>query len=141
MKKILFAVPLLFSALLFTYCNKSGIQEETTDSVTEVPSTARASCNVAVYSDNVQAITLCGTQTNFQTCTLCGTGKTVSGVEVVVGNGQIVTLQSPLSFSISTASAGGSWINLVTSAGQTGFVYIPPGGCHLYTLNDDCSIN
>ncbi len=143
MKKVLFAVPTLALALLFTFCNKTNVQEDALSVNPTAEVTERGgglgTCDVQVFADNVHNIILCGTQTNAQTCIPCGaTTPSAKGVEVVVGNGGTITLPAPLTFSVTTNAPFGIWVRFVTANDDTGFVFIPATGCQTFTLNDSC---
>lgn len=138
MKKIFFALPVLALSLLFTFCNKTDVQETTASPDSGTGVISRAPCTFEVYSDNIHGITFCGTLTNKNTCAGCNS-LSESGVEAAVGNGMTVTVNSNV-FYVRTASPGGSWINLVVpGVDQTGFVYIPAGGCLTVTMDDNCN--
>ena len=141
MKKVLFAVPVLALALLFTFCNKTNVHEEISSAApnTAVSERGPGTCDVQIFADNVHNIILCGTQTNNQTCTPCGSlTPSAKGVEVVVGNGGTITLPVPLTFSVTTNAPFGIWVRFVTNSDDTGFVFIPATGCQTFTLNDNC---
>lgn len=139
MKKIIFALPVLALSLLFTFCNKTDVQETTASPDSGTGVISRAPCTFRVYSDNVHDITFCGTLTNKTNCVGCGV-VSANGVETAVGNGMTVTVNSNI-FYVTTSSPGGSWINLVEVNGvdQTGFVYIPAGGCLTVTMDNNCN--
>ena len=139
MKKVLFAVPVLAMALLFTFCNKSDVQEETPPVNTNVGAVERGICDMQVFATNVHNIILCGTQTNSQACIPCGSlTPSAKGVEVLVGDGSTITLTTPLTFSVTTNAPFGIWVRFVTSADDTGFVFIPATGCVPFTIDDNC---
>lgn len=135
MKKFFFAFPALALAFFLTQCQKADAPETTVspDHNTEV--TSRAPCTIQVFSDNVQPITFCGTLTNKNTCNGCNS-LTSTGEETVFGNGSFVNVNST-TFSITTASAGGSFLTLIS--GNVKQVFVPAGGCVDVTMDANCN--
>jgi hypothetical protein len=141
MKKVLFALPALAFTLFLAFCHKAEVQEATPTANHNTGVTERGTCKISVLSDNVHAVTFCGTNTNIQTCNVTCVSTYAYGVEVLNPNGTdgfVVT--SPITLAVTTASPGGSWISIVTSAGSTPYVYIPAGTCRSITVADDCSV-
>ena len=138
MKKLLFAFPVLAIMLSLAFCTKSDVQQ-LTETTNPGAVGDRAPCNIEVYSDNIHAVRFCGTLMNKNVCTSCSSAF-AQGTAVVNGNGAVVAVESPLQFSVRTDSPGGSYINLVGPNGPTGFVYIPAGGCHTYSIDAGCNI-
>ena len=142
MKKLLFALPVLALSLVFMFCNKSNVQEETGAVKTDVGAADRGpvTCDISVVADNIQPLVFCGIDpTSSQACNSCtSTTPNKRGVQTINGAG-VVTVTANYTFAVINNNNVGIWFNLSTGSSQTGYVYIPAGGCIEYTVDDNCN--
>ena len=142
MKKLLFALPVLALSLVFTYCNKSGVQEDAAVVKTDVGAADRGpvTCNISVTADNVQSLVFCGIDpTSSQACKLCtSTTPNARGVQTINGAG-VVTVTANVTFAVINNNNVGIWFNLSTGSSQTGYTYIPAQSCLQFTVDDSCN--
>lgn len=135
MKKLIFTLPFLALAIFLAYCTKSDVKEGL--DAADTKAAERGLCKVRVYPSSFDPLTYCGTQSNAQTCSNACI-STVSGVEVIVGDGKM-SLTTPTKFSLS--SVYGEVVYVETATNLYGPVTIPAGGCQYFVVDDDCTVH
>lgn len=142
MKKVLFAVPALAMALLFTFCNKTSVQEEINPANSEIGVSERGNCTIEIYADNLNQLRICGiTANNMIACNQCPSGAASNGVEVVFGFASY-NVVSPMTFSITNAGATPTFVRVATPGSVgTGWIQLAAnGGCEDFDVDDNCKI-
>lgn len=142
MKKVLFPVPALALAFLFTFCNKSNVQEDALSVNPAVGAAERGNCTLEIYADNLNQLRICGiTANNMTACNQCPSGAASNGVEVVFGFATY-NVVSPMTFSITNAGATDTYVRVATPGSVgTGWIKLDPnGGCEDFNVADDCTI-
>jgi len=136
MKKILFAIPAIAMAVLFTFCRKADVTSGLSTSGSALKSADRGACTVYIYPLTYAMLSYCGTETNATDCSTClGDSK---GVEVITGDASF-DLSNPTSFSISSAFA--TSVILATDNNQIGPIAIGANGCEVFTVDANCEVN
>lgn len=142
MKKIFFAVPVLALTVLFTFCHKTTVQEETSAGNNAVAVSDRGTCNVFISADNISnTMRICGLPLGMSTmlCKTC-TGNSSTGI-TFNGTATLASLPTPITFSIINPGLIDTWVT-VTSANADGPVLIPAnGGCVDFTVSDPCVVS
>lgn len=138
MKKILFALPMLALAALFTYCNKSDLPATLSNGAANQQVTDRACgdpCTLKLTADNLNTLNICGVTSNNIPCASCGT-ITGSGFVNFTGAGSI-QVRACATFYISNPNASNTFVSF--DGGAT-FTMIPAGGCVAFTTDGNCNV-
>jgi len=139
MKKVLFSMPLLALAMLFTFCNKTNVQEEASfaNPNTQAPDRAGV-CYLQIWGHNYD-VRLCGTGMNTNACSLCGTAAS-QGTFVYSPTLVSTNVMAPTTFSVTSTAPVGEFITLTTASNQIGPVFLPAGGCLTFKIDDTCTL-
>lgn len=138
MKKILFALPMLALAALFTYCNKSDVPATLGNGATEHAVTDRACgdpCTLKLTADNLNTLDICGVTSNNIPCAGCGT-LVGAGFVNFTGAGTI-QVRACATFYISNPNGSNTYVSF--NGGST-FTLIPAGGCVAFTTDGNCNV-
>ncbi|MBC7776011.1 MAG: hypothetical protein H7246_11300 [Phycisphaerae bacterium] len=142
MKKLVFANCILAIAVIFSFCAKPSLNEELKSMGTDLSVSDRGGpCTVTnVPPVNTADLTFCGTNTNATSCAGCPPGTPQTGVEFfAAGTPVSFPVTGPITFSVRGSIQ--TSVNLATPAGQTGWVFIPAGGCQKFHVDANCNIS
>lgn len=140
MKKLLFSLPLLALATLFTYCHKTELPTPVSGNTLDNPATDRTdckgTCTLNFTADNLNTLNVCGVATNSNPCSTCNSAIG-AGSQNIVGVGNFV-VNACRPFSIRNTNPSSTWISF--DGGNT-FTEIPGnGGCVTFTTDANCNV-
>lgn len=141
MKKLIFINCVLALAVFFTFCSKPDRQDELipVDTVTSIEerNSTTSTCLLTSNPMTNTPLVICGTNTNQQACVPCGGLQAFMGVEVAMGGNINLSLNTPISISISAPNGA----QFVLDAGNNQVpIALQQGGCRLIHIDADCFI-
>ncbi|MFN0216390.1 MAG: hypothetical protein ACKVT2_19195 [Saprospiraceae bacterium] len=138
MKKLLFALPILAIAFIFSFCDRANLHEELSNINPNEGASDRMTCNVQFDKASPTVITLCGTNTNANNCISCTGGKSQGLESIPAGVSPFfLTLTTPIEFY--ATSATGNTLTVTTAAGQV-VVSLPAGVCKTIKIDASCNV-